>query len=81
MKLGLIAYANDFLYGNAKRFHKDLVPDNPPRVRLVRESWTVNELVFLPREKPEGEDDWMTPFGYHPDPKKRFQFQYKISAA
>ena len=73
--LGILDYAYDFLYGNAKRFFGDLVPDNPTPVKLVRQEWSVNETVPIP-----GTDDYMIPFGYHPDEAKRYRYMYKVAA-
>lgn len=72
-ELDLLGTATTFLYGNAKRFHKDLVPDNPKRVRLVKREWTVDSRISVSG----GE---MTPFGYDDDPAKRFKFQWQIAS-
>lgn len=74
-ELGLLDYADDFLYENAKHFFGDLVPDDPKPVTLVKEEWTVDARVSV-----TGTDDEVTPFGYHPDPEKRFKFQWKLAA-
>ena len=71
--LGILDYAHDFLYGNARRFFGDIVPAHPKPVRLVRREWTVDETVPIP-----GTDDHMVPFGYHPDPTKRYRFMYQL---
>lgn len=74
-QLNLLDYAEDFLYGNAKRFHKDLVPDNPPEVTLVQEPWQVYKMV------PYGEGEeagLMSPFGHDDNPAKRFKFQWRV---
>lgn len=71
--LGLLDYAEQFLYRNAKAFHKDLVPSEPSPFHLVRENWTVSERVAYP----EGS---MTPFGFDENPKKRFVFRWKLAA-
>ncbi|MBA3788928.1 hypothetical protein H0X32_00850 [Patescibacteria group bacterium] len=70
-ELDVLDFAQDFLYGNAKRFHGTLVPHNPEPFRLVREDWTVNE-----RTKYGGGE--MTPFGYDDDLKKRRVFTWKL---
>jgi dihydroorotase len=72
-QLGRLDFAHDFLYGNAKRFHGDLVPDDPKPIKLVREQWTVNSRITYAG----GE---MTPFGYHDEEEKRFKFRWKIAA-
>jgi dihydroorotase len=74
-KLSILDYWHDFLYGNAKRFWGDLIPDNPTPVRLVREEWTANERIPIPKI-----DDETTPFGFHPNPEKRYKFQWKLVA-
>jgi dihydroorotase len=75
-EIGALDYAEDFLYGNAKRFHKKLVPDNPQEIELVRLPWKAEDLVSYY----ENEDTLvtMTPFGYDSDPAKRFEFQWQI---
>ena len=70
--IGVLDYANKFLHSNASRFFGDLVP--PPKyVRIVQQEWTVDARVQI-----SGTDDEVTPFGYHPDPDKRFRFQWKL---
>lgn len=71
--LGVIDYADAFLYRNAKQFFGDLVPDNPKQVNLKLQTWQVNATVPIP-----GENDFMTPFGYHPEEPKRRRFMYQL---
>jgi len=72
-EMGVLHYADDFLYKNARRFFGDLIPP-PKHVRLVRQEWTANARIPIP-----GTDDEATPFGFHPDPKKRFRFKWKLA--
>ncbi|HYF13291.1 MAG TPA: hypothetical protein VD928_03275 [Candidatus Paceibacterota bacterium] len=70
-ELGVLNYANDFLFGNLERFHHGRVPDNPKKIRLTNESWTVDTRIGSPSLT-------FTPFGYHDEPSKRFQFRWRI---
>lgn len=69
--LGVIGFAGDFLYGNAKQFHGSLVPNNPQIFHLVADEWSVDE-----RTKYDGGE--MTPFGYDDDETKRRKFKFKL---
>lgn len=77
VELNVLDYAEDFLIGNIRRFFPHIVPKNPPRVSLTSETWTQDTQLHVPG-LPESEK--VTPFGYHPDPAKRFRFQYKLAA-
>jgi dihydroorotase len=72
-ELDMLSYAEAFLYGNAKRFHGKLVPDNPPSFHLVRNRWFVESRV-----KYEGGE--MTPFGFDENPLELYEFQWKLVA-
>ncbi len=72
-ELDALQHADNLLYGNAKRFYGDIVPDNPQRIKLVRDPWTQDEKFYW------GDKEHI-PFGWHPDPKKRFPFQFRIAA-
>lgn len=75
-ELGVLnSYGDAFLYGNAKRFFGDIVPNDPKRVTFVRKPWTVESRVAVPDL-----DDEVTPFGYHPDKEKRHQFTWQLAA-
>lgn len=72
-QLDLLEYADAFLYGNAKRFHGSIVPDNPKPIALERKEWAVESRVSY-----EGGE--MTPFGFDEIPDKRYKFQWKLAA-
>lgn len=72
-KLNLLNFAEAFLYGNAKRFHKDLVPENPNGFELIKEPWKVSSRV----KWAEGE---MTPFGFDDEYAKRREFLWRLVA-
>ena len=71
-ELGALEHAHKLLWGNAKNFFGTLMPEEPRRFRLVRRPWKV-EKIF----------DWAgqqhAPFGWHPDPQKRFEFQFQLA--
>ena len=71
--LRVLDFADAFLYRHARRFHKDLVPDEltAKTFALAREDWTVDERVSY-----EGGE--MTPFGFDEDPAKRLVFRWKL---
>lgn len=71
--LGVLDYLDQFLYWNAKRFHNDLVPDEPKEIRLVRKRWTQDVPFYY------GDGDLFNPFGYFPEPKDRWQFTMKLA--
>ncbi len=72
-KLRLLHWADDFLWGNAKRYHDDLLPDNPEPITLVKEQWQVESLI-------EQDGVQVHPFGYAEDPEDRYTFQWKLAA-
>lgn len=76
-ELGIQDYADDFLYGNAKRFLPLQVPDDPPMVKLQKKEWTVDHRVMITETDPDLE---VTPFGFHPNAAKRYRFQWKLVA-
>lgn len=78
-ELGVLDYADDFLYLNAKRFFGDLIPENLRTVKVVREEWQVEDRVAV--RDPEGAIiGRVTPFGFHTDPEKRFKFMYRLAS-
>jgi len=72
--LDALDYLDTFLYWNAKRFHRKLVPVNPRKIRLVRERWKQTEPFTY------GEGKAFTPFGYFPNPNDQWQFTWKLAA-
>lgn len=74
-KLGVLDnYAGEFLYGNAKRFFGDLLPNDPHFITVKRNKWQV-----LERER--GQDGVeFTPFGFHPNEKRRHTFTWQVVA-
>lgn len=67
---GVLDYADDFFFGNAKRFHGDQIPDDLPYIEFKKESWKVNERLRTSA-------GIMTPFGYDPVEANRFEFMWK----
>jgi dihydroorotase len=70
-ELGVLDFADDFLYFNAKCFHGSRVPNNPEPFYLQQKDWTVDK-----RTPYDGGE--MTPFGYDENPDQRFVFHWKL---
>jgi dihydroorotase len=71
-ELGVLAYAGNFLYGNAKRYFGTLLPTNPHLVRVEKSGWYVTERVT------SSDGETFTPFGFHPNPKRRHTFTWQV---
>lgn len=72
-ELGVLeTYAGAFLYGNAKTFFGDLLPNDPHLIEVKREKWQV-----LEREHGAHGVEF-TPFGFHPNAQRRHTFTWNV---
>ncbi|MBP9711019.1 MAG: hypothetical protein KBD50_02030 [Candidatus Pacebacteria bacterium] len=70
-QLGLLDYAQAFLYGNAQRFHGARVPVSAEPFTLTRQEWTINGRYEFAGQQ-------LTPFGFDENEGKRFKFQWML---